>query len=208
MFQPSMHRFIPCPSHGPAPQLKAALQCGHFQLSPSEVEQLAEQARGNAGSGAVVVLLDSQCSSCPAVACRSSSLFLHFRSVPVRQLVCLSSKLCTHGSAPNACSPQLDSQHSGTIDWSEWVAAMADWRPVSGCYLHFYAPQTLTDGSEWVAAMADWRPVSGAAGQVAAAYTTLDWLGLTVPGLRCTPPALPRLCLAGLPCTPSAVFEG
>jgi calcium-dependent protein kinase len=49
-------------------ELKAALQSGHFQLSPSEVEQLAEQ---------------------------------------------------------------LDSQHSGTIDWSEWVAAMADWRSVS-----------------------------------------------------------------------------
>ncbi|PRW20925.1 calcium-dependent kinase 26-like [Chlorella sorokiniana] len=50
-------------------ELKAALQSGHFQLSPSEVEQLAEQ---------------------------------------------------------------LDSQHSGTIDWSEWVAAMADWRSFQG----------------------------------------------------------------------------
>lgn len=29
------------------------------------------------------------------------------------------------------CRLQLDTQHSGTIDWSEWVAAMADWRPVS-----------------------------------------------------------------------------
>ena len=36
------HLSRPCPAPF-SPQLKAALQSGHFHLSPSEVEQLAEQ---------------------------------------------------------------------------------------------------------------------------------------------------------------------
>lgn len=114
-------------SHPISPQLKAALQSGHFQLSPSEVEQLAEQ---------VGWLFCSFCWA-PGLLCWHLALpwFCCTLCVSAHTLTSTCPVRTAYQPTYFPCHtlvPQLDSQHSGTIDWSEWVAAMADWRPVRG----------------------------------------------------------------------------